>query len=94
VAPTVADRGPRAARCEVCGHATRHGIRIVADGITHVFDSYQCAIHRMAAECEYCGCRILGRPVELHQRSYCSQECLAAVLSPPARVYPIHLRET
>jgi hypothetical protein len=94
VSSSVIDRTSMTARCEVCGFATRSGIRIIAGGVTHLFDSYQCAIHRLAPECEHCGCRILGRPLEVQQRPYCSPECLAAVQHPVARVYPIHLRET
>jgi hypothetical protein len=94
VSSSSANRGVPVARCEVCGYVTRSGIRIIQGGVTHLFDSYQCAITRLAAECTHCGCRILGRPVEVHQRAYCSQECVVAVPQPPVRVYPIHLRNT
>ena len=80
--------------CESCGHATRNGILITVGGVTHYFDSFQCAIHCMAAECEHCGCRILGRPLEAQQRLFCSQECLSAMRGQVLRVYPIHLRNT
>jgi hypothetical protein len=36
----------------------------VAAGARHVFDSFECAIHKMAAVCEHCGCRIIGHGVE------------------------------
>ncbi len=90
----VVERSRLVARCEVCGLATRSPIRVIANGATHTFDSYQCAIHRLAAECEHCGCRILGRSLESEGRHFCSSECLAAVRELPARVYPIHLRNT
>jgi hypothetical protein len=29
------------------------------DGKTLVFDSFECAIHVMAPQCNHCGCRII-----------------------------------
>lgn len=32
--------------------------------ITHVFDSFECAIHRLAPVCEHCGCKIIGHGLQ------------------------------
>jgi hypothetical protein len=79
-------------RCEVCGNPISGGVRLIADGMTHVFDSFQCAIHRLAPECEYCGCKVLGRPTVVGRSAYCDEWCAQAASSPPVPVYPLHLR--
>jgi hypothetical protein len=46
-----------------------------AQGAVHVFDSFECAMHRMAPVCEHCGCRIIGRGVQAGGRFFCSAQC-------------------
>ena len=36
------------ATCEVCGNHSDEAIEVTAAGVTHVFDSFQCAVHLMA----------------------------------------------
>jgi hypothetical protein len=43
----------------------------VAAWARHVFDSFECAIHKMAPVCEHCGCRIIGHGVEAEGHFYC-----------------------
>ena len=47
------------ARCEVCGNDYHLAFQVTAAGVTHVFDSFECAIHRLAPVCEHCGCKIV-----------------------------------
>src|SRR4051794_7916413 len=50
------------ATCEVCGNEYDKAMEItVAGGTTHVFDSFECAIHAIAPRCAHCGCAIIGR---------------------------------
>ena len=49
-----------------------------AQGATHVFDSFECAIHRMAPICEHCGVKVAGHGVEAHGRFYCCAHCATA----------------
>ena len=44
-------------------------------GQVHVFDSFECAIHRLAPVCEHCGCRIIGHGAEHDGRFYCCAHC-------------------
>jgi hypothetical protein len=46
-------------RCEVCGNEYDKAFKVIA-GDTHVFDSFECAIHALAPLCEHCGCRVIG----------------------------------
>ncbi len=62
-------------RCEVCGNDYDKAFEVVAAGARHVFDSFECAIHRMAPVCEHCGCRIMGHGVEVAGRFFCCAHC-------------------
>ena len=42
---------------------------------THVFDSFECAIHALAPTCAHCGCRIIGHGMESEGVFYCCAHC-------------------
>jgi hypothetical protein len=63
------------ARCEVCGNEYDRAFEVTAAGETHVFDSFECAIHRLAPSCDHCGCRIVGHGVEAGGSMYCCANC-------------------
>jgi hypothetical protein len=63
------------AACEVCGNDYDMSFEVRAQGATHVFDSFECAITRMAPICEHCQCRVIGHGVEVDRTWYCSAHC-------------------
>ncbi|MFC6079970.1 hypothetical protein [Sphaerisporangium aureirubrum] len=63
------------ARCEVCGNDYDMTFEVHAMGGVHTFDSFECAIQRMAPSCEHCGCRIIGHGVEANGHWYCCAHC-------------------
>ena len=63
------------ARCEVCGNDYEMSFEVHASGAVHVFDSFECAIHRMAPRCEHCGCTIIGHGVQGDGRFFCCAHC-------------------
>ena len=63
------------ARCEVCGNEYDKAFEIRRDGETHVFDSFECAIHALAPTCEHCGCRVIGHGVEAGGLIFCCASC-------------------
>ena len=63
------------ARCEVCGNDYEMSFEVHASGAVHVFDSFECAIHRMAPRCEHCGCMIIGHGVQGDGRFFCCAHC-------------------
>jgi hypothetical protein len=67
-----------AARCEVCGNQYDKAFQVVAAGVPHWFDSFECAIHAIAPICEHCGCRIVGHGMEAGGHFYCCAHCAAA----------------
>jgi hypothetical protein len=63
------------ATCEVCGNDYDKSFEVVAAGATHVFDSFECAIHAMAPTCEHCSCRVIGHGTEVNGHFYCCAHC-------------------
>lgn len=63
------------AECEVCGNDYDKSFEVVTDEGTHVFDSFECAIHRLAPSCGRCGCQVVGHGVEAGDVVYCSAHC-------------------
>lgn len=63
------------ARCETCGNDYDKTFAVSRDGETHTFDSFECAIHMMAPECEHCGCRVIGHGVESNGVIFCCARC-------------------
>ena len=65
----------RTSQCEVCGNQYDKSFQVIVDGIVHTFDSFECAVHRLAPTCAHCGCRILGHGVEASGTFYCCSSC-------------------
>ncbi|GAA0377354.1 hypothetical protein Acor_43170 [Acrocarpospora corrugata] len=61
--------------CEACGNDYDMTFEIHAQGVVHTFDSFECAITRMAPICENCSCRIIGHGVEADGRWFCCAHC-------------------
>jgi hypothetical protein len=62
-------------RCEVCGNAYDKAFKVLIGDQSHTFDSFECAIHLLAPECEHCDTRIVGHGVEKEGRMFCSAHC-------------------
>ena len=63
------------AKCEVCGNDYDKSFEVKARGSTHVFDSFECAIHALAPSCAHCGCKVIGHGVEGNGEIYCCAHC-------------------
>jgi hypothetical protein len=66
------------AKCEVCGNDYELSFEVVAAGARHIFDSFECAIHKLAPICEHCGCRIIGHGITAQGTFYCCAHCAHA----------------
>lgn len=62
-------------KCEVCGNEYDKAFQVVMGGTSHVFDSFECAIHALAPTCAHCGVRIIGHGMETEKRMFCSAHC-------------------
>ena len=62
-------------KCEVCGNEYEMAFQVVTAGVTHTFDCFECAIHKLAPICEHCGCKIIGHGIEASGVFYCCASC-------------------
>ena len=62
-------------RCDTCGNEYDKAFQVVMNGRTHTFDSFECAIHKLAPTCKHCGCRIVGHGLEANGTFYCCDHC-------------------
>ncbi len=63
------------ARCEFCGNEYDKTFEIVKERKSHVFDSFECAIHVLAPICSHCSCKIIGHGVEADGSIFCCAHC-------------------
>lgn len=70
-------------KCETCGNDYAESFQVVMGGRTHTFDSFECAIHKLAPLCSHCGCRIIGHGEDDDAGNiYCCSHCLRHAASP------------
>ena len=63
------------AKCDTCGNDYDKAFQLIAKGKTYTFDSFECAIHKLAPSCEQCGVRIIGHGLEKDGRMFCCDHC-------------------
>lgn len=66
------------AQCEVCGNEYDKAMEVSVAGETHVFDSFECAIHAIAPRCDHCGIAVIGHGHEAEGSFYCCAACARA----------------
>ena len=63
------------ARCEVFGNDYYLSFEVITAGNRHVFDSFECAIHKLAPVCSNCRVKVVGHGVEANGTFYCGAHC-------------------
>lgn len=63
------------AKCEVCQNDYDKSFEVTYQGKKHVFDSFECAIHKLAPACSHCQCKIIGHGTEVSGKFYCCANC-------------------
>lgn len=62
--------------CDVCGNDYANAFRVLAaDGRQFTFDSFECAVHKIAPMCRHCQCRVLGHGIQDGEAVYCCAHC-------------------
>ncbi|MCX2723054.1 hypothetical protein [Roseibium salinum] len=64
-------------KCDQCGNDYDKTFQVVMAGTKYEFDSFECAIHKLAPTCPSCGTRIAGHGVEEDDIIYCCAHCAA-----------------
>lgn len=62
-------------RCATCGADYDRAFTVTQDGESWTFDSFECAIQKLAPTCAACGCRIIGHGVGAGGAVYCCDHC-------------------
>jgi hypothetical protein len=65
--------------CEVCGNSYDKAFSVTLAGDrAHTFDSFECAIQKLAPACAHCKCRIIGHGIETGGKMFCCEHCAHA----------------
>lgn len=62
-------------KCETCGNDYDKAFTVTIGKEEHTFDSFECAITKLAPRCSHCDCRIIGHGVEAQGIMYCCAHC-------------------
>ncbi|HLT99674.1 MAG TPA: hypothetical protein VKZ70_08035 [Burkholderiaceae bacterium] len=62
-------------RCDACGNDYDKAFQVTISGKTHTFDSFECAINKVAPRCEHCSVPIIGHGLEKNGRMFCCAHC-------------------
>jgi hypothetical protein len=63
------------AKCDTCGNVYDKAFQVTLQGKTQTFDSFECAIQKLAPTCRHCGCRIIGHGIEANGEVFCCAHC-------------------
>lgn len=63
------------ARCDQCGNDYDKAFTLQRGGETWTFDSFECAIAKIAPRCGHCSCVIIGHGVETKGKMFCCAHC-------------------
>ncbi len=63
------------ARCDTCGNDYDKSFVVLVGDVSHTFDSFECAIHKLAPVCDHCECRVVGHGVEANGKYFCCANC-------------------
>ena len=63
------------ALCATCGNDYHAAFDVTMRGETYTFDSFECAIHKLAPRCANCGVPIVGHGLEAGETIYCCDHC-------------------
>lgn len=62
-------------KCATCGNSYDKTFEVILSGDRYVFDSFECAIQKLAPRCTKCDTRIIGHGVEAKGAIYCCAHC-------------------
>jgi hypothetical protein len=61
--------------CDTCGNVYDKAFEITKDDKHYTFDSFECAIRKLAPRCKTCGTPIIGHGLEKDGIFYCCDHC-------------------
>lgn len=61
--------------CTVCGNDYDRSFDVLMQGERYTFDSFECAIHKLAPRCAHCQCNVIGHGVQAGSTIFCCAHC-------------------
>lgn len=61
--------------CIVCENQYKNSFDVQRGGKSYTFDSFECAINKLAPICKICSCKIIGHGMESNSDYYCGAHC-------------------
>jgi hypothetical protein len=61
--------------CDNCGNDYDKAFTLRMGEQSYTFDSFECAINKVAPRCAHCGTPIVGHGLEARGRFYCCDHC-------------------
>ncbi len=61
--------------CDQCGNDYDKTFQVTMGNATHTFDSFECAIAKVAPRCSVCSTPIIGHGLEADGTFYCCDHC-------------------
>ena len=65
-------------RCETCGNDYDKAFQVTLGGKQYTFDSFECAIAKLAPRCAHCNLRVIGHGMEKDDQFFCCAHCAEA----------------
>ncbi|SEO45363.1 hypothetical protein SAMN06298226_1984 [Nitrosovibrio sp. Nv4] len=62
-------------KCDGCGNDYDKSFQVIAASKTYTFDSFECAINKLAPTCAHCRARIIGHGLEKNGVMFCCNHC-------------------
>lgn len=62
-------------KCDTCGNVYDRAFHVLMDGEEYCFDSFECAIAKLAPVCAHCQIRVIGHGVESDGTIFCCAQC-------------------
>ncbi len=61
--------------CAVCGNEYDQCFTVAYNGDQYAFDSFECAIEKLAPRCAHCQCRVIGHGLQSGGTIFCCAHC-------------------
>jgi len=62
-------------QCAQCGNDYERAFEVTMAGASYTFDSFECAIQKLAPVCGHCGCKVVGHGIDNAGVTYCCGHC-------------------
>lgn len=62
-------------KCECCGNVYANSFKVTMGHREYFFDSFECAISKLAPKCTHCETKIIGHGVESKNMIFCCAHC-------------------